>query len=424
MERKFLSRETANALKTIRNIIEKFPEYGVVDLFGMYSPKDVIWSIVALSRLQHVLETSEPRNKESTVQITDKQLLDELAYYCAFANAAYGWKGFAFCGRLHLGGDYRVLARSTGIDRRDIITANWSSKANRPAYYIARDVKRKAIVLAIRGSFSPRDILTDLCASCENFIVEDELQIGEIGYYRNFTTPQLRFGRAHKGMVDAARTISAMTGKIVSDELDAHPDYKLVIVGHSLGGGVAAIIAAMWQRRFRNRVRSIGYGNPCVFPLNVTKVFDNIITVQVCGDPFATISLGHLADSTKAVSKLCQDKGMRDGILKRLDDPMNISRDDFEWCSNAMMLLRRQMDSEKLYPPGMIYQVSGPLLDFQASSDEKKRNGQGEGVLSTLTSTDATSYSEMKLHASMFDVSLHIPMRYEMLLRRLASIVK
>jgi hypothetical protein len=36
MERKFLSSETANALKTIRNIIEKFPEYGVVDLFGMY----------------------------------------------------------------------------------------------------------------------------------------------------------------------------------------------------------------------------------------------------------------------------------------------------------------------------------------------------------------------------------------------------
>jgi hypothetical protein len=36
MERKFLSSETANALKTIRNIIEKFPDYGVVDLFGMY----------------------------------------------------------------------------------------------------------------------------------------------------------------------------------------------------------------------------------------------------------------------------------------------------------------------------------------------------------------------------------------------------
>ncbi len=378
---------------------------------------------MALSRLQQVLETSDPRTVDKSTIITDKDLLEELAHYCTFANAAYGWKGFAFCGRLHLGGDYRVLARSTGIDRRDIVTAKWHSKANRPAYYIARDVKRKAIVLAIRGSFSPRDLLTDLCASCENFIVEDELEIGEIGTYRNSTTPRLLFGRAHKGMVDAARTIAAMTGKIISEELDAHPDYKLICVGHSLGGGVAAIIAAMWQRRFRTRVRSIGYGNPCVFPLNLTRVFDNVITVEVCGYPCATISIGHLADSTKAISKLCQDKEMRDEILKRLGDSQNISRDDFEWCSNAMMFLRRQMDSEKLYPPGTIYKVSGQLLDFQSSSsssDENESNEPEEGVTAMITSIDATAFNELKLHARMFDVSLHIPLRYEMLLRRLA----
>ena len=391
----------------------------------LFSPKDVILSIVALSRLQQVLETSAPRTIDKSTIITDKDLLEELAHYCTFANAAYGWKGFAFCGRLHLGGDYRVLARSTGIDRRDIVTAKWHSKANRPAYYIARDVKRKAIVLAIRGSFSPRDLLTDLCASCENFIVEDELEIGEIGTYRNSTTPRLIVGRAHKGMVDAARTIAAMTGKIISEELDAHPDYKLICVGHSLGGGVAAIIAAMWQRRFRNRVRSIGYGNPCVFPLNLTRVFDNVITVECCGDPFATISLGHLADSTKAISKLCHDKELRDGILKRLGDSQNISRDDFEWCSNAMMFLRRQMDSEKLYPPGTIYKVSGPLLDFQSSSfDENTNNGPEEGVAAMLTSIDAIEFNELKLHARMFDVSRHIPIRYEMLLRRLASVAR
>ena len=91
-----------------------------------------MWSLVTLSRLQQVLETSESKSRDNGVPVTDKQLLEELAYYCKFANAAYGWKGFAFCGRLHLGGDYRVLARSTGIDRRDIVTANWHSKTNRP----------------------------------------------------------------------------------------------------------------------------------------------------------------------------------------------------------------------------------------------------------------------------------------------------
>ena len=275
MEHKFVSKETATALRTIGNIIDAFPDYGVVDLFAMYSPKDVIWSIVALSRLQRVLEPDlDDVDEDDSNIITDRQLLEELAHYCSFANAAYGWKGLPFCGRLHLGGDNHVLIRSTGIRRRDIVATNWHAKANRPvrstwslicrrtlyhlntlyflmhlishhahtikAYYIVRDRKRKAIVLGIRGTASPRDIVTDLCASAENFLVEDGPEIREIGEEEDSdvstATPPLIVGRAHKGMVDGAKSVARVTGKVVSHELDAHPDYSLVIVGHSLGG--------------------------------------------------------------------------------------------------------------------------------------------------------------------------------------------
>mmetsp|Transcript_2618 Transcript_2618/g.4786 ORF Transcript_2618/g.4786 Transcript_2618/m.4786 type:complete len:418 (+) Transcript_2618:1-1254(+) len=407
----------------------------------MYNPKDVIWSIVALSRLQHILEsdyngdggTNGSNNQHDNGNTTkiDKELLEELAHYCTFANAAYGWKGFAFNGIWRLGDNNRILARSTGINRRDIVTANWHSKANRPAYYIARNRERKAIVLGIRGSLSPRDILTDLCASSENFIVEDDPNniIGSIEEENDSTIsttapPPLIVGRAHKGMVDAARSVARMTGKTISDELDAHPDYSLVIVGHSLGGGVGACIAAMWKRRFHGRVRSIGYGNPCVFPLNLTKQFESeIISVMGTGDPFATISLGHIADATKALSTLCQDGGLRKEILKRtgvglLMNPKNITRKDYDWCSNAMVFLRKQMDSEKLFPPGKIYQMSGQLLDFQ--KEAKSDDGAG-GEKAMLKPIDAIKFNELKLHARMLDVSLHIPLRYDMILRRLVT---
>ena len=96
------------------------------------SPKDVIWSFVALSKLQHIVDHDTEDDTQKDV-LFDKKLLEELAHYCAFASAAYGWKGFAFCGRLHpFGGNYRVVARGTGIDKRDIVAANWHSKANRP----------------------------------------------------------------------------------------------------------------------------------------------------------------------------------------------------------------------------------------------------------------------------------------------------
>ncbi len=393
------------------------------------SPKDVIWSFVALSKLQHILQHDTEDDTKNVHHNNDvplnKKLLEELAHYCSFASAAYGWKGFAFCGRLHpFGGNYRVLARSTGIDRQDIVTANWHSKANRPAYYIARDTKRKAIVLSIRGSLSPRDILTDLICSCENFLVEDDLEIGGIfDVVSNATKPPpLIVGRAHRGMVDAARSIAGMTGKIISDELDANPDYSLIIVGHSLGGGVAAVIAAMWHRRFLHRIRAIGYGSPCVFPMNATRDFDSIIiSIVGSGDPFARISLGHLADLTKLISKLCQDKGMRDEILKRTNG--KVDADDYTWCSNVMIFLRKLCDSEKLLPPGKILQLSGPILEVQQTISAAGSNSRSRGRDTTakLESVNPMRFNELKLHARMLDVSLHIPLRYEMLLRRLAS---
>lgn len=111
------------------------------------------------------------------------------------------------------------------------------------AFFLVDDVERKAIVLSIRGTLSPRDILTDLCASCENFFVEDKS--GDDGRgYANSSLSTIMVGRAHKGMVYAAKSISKMTGKIITDELRSKADYSLVIVGHSLGGGVAGKLSS------------------------------------------------------------------------------------------------------------------------------------------------------------------------------------
>jgi hypothetical protein len=142
IEHKFLSNETAQAIKTIRKILESFPEYGVVDLLGLYSPKDVILSIISLSRLQRVVEYCHSRDSSrgsATVNSIDdaipikRETLNDLAHYAKVAHAAYGWKGLAaFCGRLHFGGDYRALIKRTGIHRRDILMANWHSRTNRP----------------------------------------------------------------------------------------------------------------------------------------------------------------------------------------------------------------------------------------------------------------------------------------------------
>lgn len=74
---------------------------------------------------------------------------------------------------------------------------------------------------------------------------------------------------------------------------------------------------------------------PCVSPFD--DEHDQIISVIGEDDPFSVISLGHLADISKALSKLCHDKGFRDEILRRTttNDPSDIG-----FSINAMDCLR------------------------------------------------------------------------------------
>ena len=119
-----------------------------------------------------------------------------------------------------------MLLRKTGLKRHDIIHANWKSKTHLPAHFLVRDVTRKTIVLCIRGTLSPKDVLTDLCCTAEDFTShEEEMR----------KTTKYKTSRAHHGMLESARGVAEMTRKLIATELAAQTDYDLIIVGHSLG---------------------------------------------------------------------------------------------------------------------------------------------------------------------------------------------
>lgn len=97
-------------------------------------------------------------------------------------------------------------------------------------------------MLCIRGTLSAKDVLTDLCCEAEDFLsYEEEVmmseeggKLDESGNVQNTVEAKSNF-RAHQGMVQAARGVSKQTYEKIRSELDKNPDYKLVLVGHSLG---------------------------------------------------------------------------------------------------------------------------------------------------------------------------------------------
>jgi len=384
---KFLSAESATAVKTVRTIISQFSDHGVIDVFKMYPPKDVIASILTLAKLHRVISYVEDDSPGE--EWDDLAILEQLARYAVFANAAYGWKmDLAFRGKINRS-DLQTLLTRTGIEPEDVVVAEWESKTHRPAYFIVRDHKQEKIVLCIRGTWSANDLLTDLCCTAEHF------ETGTTGRYK-----------AHHGMLKAALGVANAALDFVTHELDKYPNYSLVLVGHSLGAGVASVLGSIWHSRFPC-LQVFGFGMPCVGPLNAFPTrCPNTFAVIGEGDPFSRLSLGHVADLSMAIAHLCEQEELRTLIALRTDGPLqDIVCQDLDWCMDTMKKLRVHMKGEQLFPPGRILYM-------------KRTVSAASGKPSiTLRQVPPTHFQDLRLHPRMLDISRHVPSLYESLLQ-------
>ncbi|XP_060795610.1 diacylglycerol lipase-beta [Neoarius graeffei] len=180
--------------------------------------------------------------------------LEKAAHYMQFAVAAYGWPIYVYLNPLTgfcklsgnccsnrsateydlVGGDdtgcnFSAILHMTELQYRDFIHVSYHNQIYEIPFYVALDHKREAVLVAVRGTLSLKDALTDLSAECENLTVEG---VSGAAY-------------AHKGISQAAEYIykKLVNDGILRQAFSIAPEYKLVIVGHSLGAGAAALLA-------------------------------------------------------------------------------------------------------------------------------------------------------------------------------------
>lgn len=104
-------------------------------------------------------------------------------------------------------------------------------------------------------------------------------------------------GYAHAGMFHCAKAIfSSEIKKSILDSLNSNPGFGLVLTGHSLGGGCAAILALLWSERVIGRdgtacfttipsngfprvpIHCYVYGCPAVLSPDLSKSAKDLIT--------------------------------------------------------------------------------------------------------------------------------------------------
>ncbi|KAL6653641.1 hypothetical protein ACP70R_008565 [Stipagrostis hirtigluma subsp. patula] len=131
---------------------------------------------------------------------------------------------------------YEVFLEFGGYDHSDILIRKSKSRLMKPGFTVVRDESTKCFLLFIQGAISVKDRLTAATAAEVPFH-HSMLQEG--------CKSSLVAGHAHCGMVAAARWIADQAIPCLSRAVEQFPDYRVKIIGHSMGAGIAAILTYM-----------------------------------------------------------------------------------------------------------------------------------------------------------------------------------
>ncbi|KAI4517556.1 hypothetical protein K525DRAFT_210623 [Schizophyllum commune Loenen D] len=263
-----------------------------------------------------------------------------------------------------------------------------------PRFWVLTDHARGEVVLVLRGTMSLNEIAADLTCEPLPFVhahtpkVDEELEPGGIpGNY--FFPSKEREGHpedgeehhVHAGMARMARAMGEIGKPVqvaVQEALYRNPDYDLVLCGHSLGAGTAAILGLMWADPktcltvpcsglpVGRRVSVYCFAPPALTSGALSKLSSGLITSFVYShDIVARLSLASVRDLKNAAMWLCeaeadaQGKGKAEGYnavterAKRVKDG-TAQEGDLEWLIAMRKTLEASMQSVDMFPPGRV----------------------------------------------------------------------
>ncbi|XP_015602986.1 sn1-specific diacylglycerol lipase alpha isoform X5 [Cephus cinctus] len=252
-------------------------------------PSDVVAGLVLLRKFQKIereLIVKQRKNDTyeflSGVPITPRTKFLSLTedgdlghfqltiHYMHFALAAYGWPLFLLnhstglcqlCTRLRFSClscrnhdddatvvddnccqcNYAALRKIVQVGEVDVVYATFHVDVAETPFFVALDYSKKKVVVSIRGTLSMKDVLTDLNAEGEVLPL----------------SPPRDDWLGHKGMVQAAEYIrkklcdeGIITRALAKDPARGTDQFGLILVGHSLGAGTAAILAILLKQEY------------------------------------------------------------------------------------------------------------------------------------------------------------------------------
>ncbi|KAG0326718.1 hypothetical protein BGZ99_009116 [Dissophora globulifera] len=281
--------------------------------------------------------------------------VEHAGYFWRFSMACYGWAGINFVGKgngiikdfIRWRSDHACAVDFLRIPKEDLLAYEFhTSKVFHPSYYVALDRATNSIVLAIRGTMSAFDTLTDLV--CE---------------YQ-----QWKGGLVHGGMKTSADWFMKNLVPQIVAYISKHKVSVLNIVGHSLGAGTASILTMMLldhQREFQTfmngnfRIQCHAFAPACSVSKDLADRYrDNIRCYVYEDDIVSRLSYGSMMD-VKTMMLGAVEAAAHMGLTKVF---LTGTDEDWKPTLRAVSEVRQQIKTAaiqhpKLYIAGAVFQL-------------------------------------------------------------------
>ncbi|CAL0316295.1 unnamed protein product [Lupinus luteus] len=274
------------------------------------------------------------------------------------------------------------------------------------AYFIVVLHHLQTVVIAIRGTETPEDLITDgLCKEC-TLCEEDLSGLISCSYIHSEVKNNVSLSfphHGHSGIVGAARELymqiegnpeendsesNGLLSKLLGVGYECF-GYNLRIVGHSLGGAIAALLGLRLYNRYPN-LHVYSYGPlPCV-DFVVANACSEFVTSIIFGNEFSSrLSIGSVMRlRAAAITSLSQDPKADGAMIFKLA----------RRCLTISKYQRNKVEADESdYYSGAIDRedLNHQISRSQHETDNKGSNKQDiqEVSLWTETAADSSGYA-------------------------------
>ncbi|TFY55041.1 hypothetical protein EVJ58_g8499 [Rhodofomes roseus] len=251
----------------------------------------------------------------------------------------------------------------------------------------------------------------------------------------------------HGGMLKMARAMGAPGKPVhvaVRDALKRNRGYSLILCGHSLGAGVAALLALMWANPYtrlthqhsglprRRMVSAYCLAPPCLTSPALSKIAADsglIVSFVYSTDIVSRLSLGSVRDLTRCAAWLCKaedehGEGYSKVTKRALRWKAGYGKEGYEdWFLSMRKTLEANMHMTQMFPPG---RVLWAMRDGDLHPVHRLRDAEGQ-LSSTEKGADKVRLFEVLDVQRAFDqvvfardmLSSHMPHQYDRVLHEL-----